>query len=254
MASLKNTTINDTGNLTLPVGSTAQRPSVATGQTRFNSTLGVMEYYGAAGWVPCAQVRDGSANNATSAVLSMTDFDILKRPAGNYFFIKPGDPTFTPTIVSLYYSGFNYNGSGYGWVKLFESPYNGTATTNLINQNYFMAEYMVSRSDGAFWGTGGWNDGGYGRAFNTRNNLGDLTTTGTLVGYRTFFGYGGGMGFYNTGQDICSWATAAGAIGAGYDGVSCGSFPNNLFWGTGNGSNAVYDNRSGTWALWGRWL
>jgi hypothetical protein len=254
MANLKNTIVNDTGNLTLPVGSTAQRPTPSVGQTRFNSTLGVMEYYGASGWTPTAQVRDGSANNATSAVLSMTDFDILKRPAGNYFFIKPGDPAFTPTIVSLYYSGHNYNGSGFGWVKLFESPYNGTATTNLINQNYFMKEYLVGRSDGSIWETAGWNDTNYGRPFNTRNTTGDLSTTGTRIGYRVFFGYSGGMGIYNTGQTPCFWATASGAIGAGYDGGSCGSFPNGLLWGTGNGINAVYDNRSGTWSIWGRWL
>jgi hypothetical protein len=62
------------------------------------------------------------------------------------------------------------------------------------------------------------------------------------------------MGIYNTGQTPCFWATASGAIGAGYDGGSCGSFPNGLLWGTGNGINAVYDNRSGTWSIWGRWL
>jgi hypothetical protein len=39
MASLKNTTINDTGFLKLPVGSTAQRPTVATGQTRIQLVI-----------------------------------------------------------------------------------------------------------------------------------------------------------------------------------------------------------------------
>ncbi len=34
-----------TGALTLPVGTTGQRPTASTGMVRYNSTLGVMEYY-----------------------------------------------------------------------------------------------------------------------------------------------------------------------------------------------------------------
>ena len=54
MATLKNTTINDTGHLTLPAGSTAQRPSGATGMIRVNTntTPHVLEVYTGAtyGW------------------------------------------------------------------------------------------------------------------------------------------------------------------------------------------------------------
>jgi hypothetical protein len=254
MASLKNTIINDTGNLTLPVGSTAQRPSAAVGQTRFNSTLGVMEYYGSAGWTPLAQVRDGSTSDL--AAQSMTDFDILRRPAGNYFFQLPSqDPLLSYTVVTFEYSGFDLSGTGFGWVKLFESPYNGTATTNLLGLGYRFNQFMIRRSDGAFWGTGGWADGSICRAFNYRdaNSNGDLTNTGTKSGFRVFFGIGGGHGFYNTSQNPCNWSDSTGSIGAGWDGSSCGTFPNSLLWGTGT-SSAVYDNRSGTWATWGRWL
>jgi hypothetical protein len=45
MATLKNTTINDTGFIQLPSGTTAQRPSAATGQMRYNSTLKTVEHY-----------------------------------------------------------------------------------------------------------------------------------------------------------------------------------------------------------------
>ena len=39
MATLKNTTINDTGYLVIPVGNTVQRPdSPANGMMRFNTT------------------------------------------------------------------------------------------------------------------------------------------------------------------------------------------------------------------------
>lgn len=41
-----------TGALTLPVGTTAQRPSTpATGMARFNSTLGIAEYYNGTSWI-----------------------------------------------------------------------------------------------------------------------------------------------------------------------------------------------------------
>jgi hypothetical protein len=57
MATFKNTTIDDTGNLTLPAGSVAQRPgSTVGGQLRYNSTNGVVENYipNAASWLKSA--------------------------------------------------------------------------------------------------------------------------------------------------------------------------------------------------------
>lgn len=48
MASLKNTTINDTGFIQLPSGTTAQRPTAAAGMMRYNSTLGCTEIYNSA--------------------------------------------------------------------------------------------------------------------------------------------------------------------------------------------------------------
>jgi hypothetical protein len=46
MATLKNTTIDDTGFIQLPAGTTAQRPGTpANGMVRWNTTLGYDEYY-----------------------------------------------------------------------------------------------------------------------------------------------------------------------------------------------------------------
>lgn len=52
MSSLKNTTINDTGYLQLPSGTTAQRPAAAAGMMRYNTDLGTSEYYANGTWVP----------------------------------------------------------------------------------------------------------------------------------------------------------------------------------------------------------
>jgi len=51
VATLKNTTINDTGFVTLPVGNTVQRPGSPTvGMMRYNSTTGFAEVYSSGGW------------------------------------------------------------------------------------------------------------------------------------------------------------------------------------------------------------
>jgi hypothetical protein len=51
MATLKNTTINDTGHITVASGTTAQRPaSPAVGMVRYNTTLSVLEQYTDVGW------------------------------------------------------------------------------------------------------------------------------------------------------------------------------------------------------------
>jgi len=51
MAILKNTVINDTGHITLPSGTTAQRPTPSAGMIRYNSSLGTLEYYNGSGWI-----------------------------------------------------------------------------------------------------------------------------------------------------------------------------------------------------------
>jgi hypothetical protein len=52
MASLKNTTINDTGFLQLPAGTNAQRPTAEPGMMRYNSDLATIEYYRDSIWQP----------------------------------------------------------------------------------------------------------------------------------------------------------------------------------------------------------
>lgn len=53
MATLKNTTIDDTGFLKTATGTTAQRPgSPQTGMIRFNTDEGYIEIYNGTAWVP----------------------------------------------------------------------------------------------------------------------------------------------------------------------------------------------------------
>ena len=71
---------------------------------------------------------------------------------------------------------------------------------------------------------------------------------GNRSGYRLFLGQSGGHGWYNTGQNPCSWPSSNGAVGAGYDG-SCGHYPSSLRMGFGN-SGAFYNLSTGQWKSW----
>jgi hypothetical protein len=50
MASLKNTTVDSTGAIVLPSGTTAQRPSLVPGSIRYNSSFNVPEFYDGINW------------------------------------------------------------------------------------------------------------------------------------------------------------------------------------------------------------
>lgn len=89
MATLKNTTISDTGYLQLPSGTTAQRPnSPVDGMMRINTTTGALEAYVAGSWINIVTAVGTQTNPATSAsqIKSVnpgaTDGDYWYKPAG----------------------------------------------------------------------------------------------------------------------------------------------------------------------------
>jgi len=167
----------------------------------------------------------------------------LGKPVGVYWFKSPN---MSSAIQMHYFPNMLDNKS---WVRVFSSPYASTATINLLGNNIDFRGLCVQRNDISI------RNYGYLSANALYNTRGDTTTatSGPLSGYRIFLGYAGGHGFYTTGQNPCSWSTASGSIGAGYDGATCGSGLNDLRWGTGNGSGPTYDNRSGTWEHWIWW-
>ena len=84
MATLKNTTINDTGHVTLPVGTTAQRPATpAVGMIRYNTSLGFTEQYTADGWqgiapppvITSISPTSFSGESGTSITVNGSNFD-----------------------------------------------------------------------------------------------------------------------------------------------------------------------------------
>jgi hypothetical protein len=77
VATLKNTTIDDTGFLNLPQGTTAQRPSPATvGTARYNTDTGVIEFYTTQGWVELSSLGISDVSPTTYSGASGSSFTV----------------------------------------------------------------------------------------------------------------------------------------------------------------------------------
>jgi hypothetical protein len=73
-----NTTINDTGYLQLPAGTTAQRPgSPVAGMVRFNTQLNATEYYNGTYWLQL-EITPKSTINGDLADRSGYGFNTVK--------------------------------------------------------------------------------------------------------------------------------------------------------------------------------
>ena len=128
---------------------------------------------------------------------------------------------------------------------VWQASYNGTADVNLLNYGIPFNALMVQRR-GVASGTAKLPKH---RKFDNTGNSpgGELSNGGTRNGYRIYLGAAGGHGIYNTSQSMCSWTDSGGSIGAGYNGSTCGSFPNGLLYGTGTSGSPNYTNLAGEW-------
>jgi hypothetical protein len=109
MATFKNLTINDTGFIGLPTGSTAERPSASNGFFRYNTTIGSTEIFYNSNWVKPfaknesnlfyyegrdANLYTGNWNNSTT--YSMLDFGGLGHVTAHGW--SSGPATYTLTL------------------------------------------------------------------------------------------------------------------------------------------------------------
>jgi hypothetical protein len=120
MATLKNTNIDDTGFIRLPIGTTAQRPgSPVAGMTRFNTSLSVIEFYNGSSWVT------GIGGSPETAATS-----------GNEIFnAYPSAPTgvyWLRSSAGVTYQAFIKMDQGGGWINVNTSlgPYSPALTTS----------------------------------------------------------------------------------------------------------------------------
>lgn len=113
MANLKNLTINDTGFLGLPSGTTAQRPASPTaGMIRYNTTLSTIEFYNGSSWANYTTIlgltESAPAANAAEILTyypNATDGDYWYKPNGYGSAIKC-------------YTNFSNAPSGKGYVMI----------------------------------------------------------------------------------------------------------------------------------------
>jgi hypothetical protein len=136
------------------------------------------------------------------------------------------------------------------WVRVFTSPYRSSATVNKLNLNIPMGGLLVQRDAldiraAVYWSTP--------ITYNTIGGVGNNTADSGYSPRRVILGFGGGHGIYNTAQQQCNWGDSSGSVAAGWNGSTCGSFPNDLVWGTGQSGTPVYTNQSGIWSQWVYW-
>ena len=133
---------------------------------------------------------------------------------------------------------------------VFRSPYNSTATTNRLDLNIPMKGLLVQRDAldlraAVYWSAP--------ILYNTVSGVGNNTADSGYAYRRVLLGGAGSHGLYNTTQQSCNWGDSVGALGAGWTGTTCGSWPNALQWGSGQSGTATYTNLSGTWSHWIFW-
>jgi hypothetical protein len=98
MAQLQNTTINDTGFITLPNGTTANRPSPTPGMMRLNTENNLLEFYDATGWRPITGISRGSIGTGGNTIL-YAGSNVGRANGVVHMFTSAGAPTFTPAFT-----------------------------------------------------------------------------------------------------------------------------------------------------------
>lgn len=232
------TTITSTS---INVNNATDPSSPSTGDTYYNTTTNDWKFYNGTSWIP---LEEGAVQQYPIEHLGNWE---NKSPPQGWYWIKP--PGASEAFFSEY-SGGNYKSTGYGFWRWWRcnDDYH-TILNHHYNKGYQWNLLMVEKENTGTWQTAGFSTN---QTFNQRNSTA-LSTSGTRTGYRVYFGYAGGHGIYNSGQSVCNWGSSSGGLGAGFNGSNCGSFPDNLYMGTGGGSN-TYGGRGGVWSFWFRWL
>lgn len=159
MATLKNTTINDTGHLTLPSGTTAQRPgSPAAGMSRYNTSIGSIEVYNGSTWT----FMDVRSIVTSNLVINLDAGDTTS---------YPGNGTAWSDLSGNGNNGTLYNGPTYSnRIVSFDGVDDymqaNIGTTALNGDPSFTVDMFVRRRTGTniggsagFWGIGGAGQG-----------------------------------------------------------------------------------------------
>jgi len=139
---------------------------------------------------------------------------------------------------------------GKDWVQVFDL-YQGITTSgvvdvNLLGYNLPFRGFDVQKPDL----THAYSYYSSLASYNAGSSYSASTSGGNMAGFKVILGYAGGHGWYTSGQNTCNWSSGAGAVGAGWDGSTCGTYATSLRMGTGSSSIATYTLITGRWRYW----
>jgi hypothetical protein len=212
MAQFKNTTIDDTGFIRLPIGTTGQRPSGTQGMTRYNTGTNVIEFFNGTTWIGIG-LLDGSS--PTTAATSAEAIKILTGTNTNTSYWITLPTVGATNLFCIMDSAYN----GGGWIMAMKATRSTTFNwpsgywtgVNLLNEtstnqsdadakfnsfNYFQSRDIMARwpdigQGGCIGGVGNWTW--------LQNNF----YGGSRVGLTDWFNsVSGGRRFY---QDAKTW-------------------------------------------------
>ncbi len=246
MATLKNTIIDTTGALQLPVGTTAQRPTASAGHMRYNSSFKTVETYTGNRWEYMPDiVRNGlvlhlDAGEPSSYSGSGTTWNDLSGLGNNGTLVN--GPTYSSSNGgSIIFDGVNdrvdCGNFSVQYLTVSTWVYKTSSSTNQgicrKNTGWAVSQYngTLQVAPGTSWT---FYNTGYTIPLNTWVNI-VYTYSGT--------GTTGSQTVYINGSSIYSTTAGSGPITANSNAVRVGFDDNNWFWG-GRISNTQIYNRA----------
>lgn len=165
----------------------------------------------------------------------------------------------THTTEQLYYKPNMFDdGSERGMVRVFIGSTDVAPSEEKLDNNIQFEWFMVGKKSGSVTGVFanyGLVQVGSLQYYNTNTSglVGTAFNYGTsgthYNGTKLMFGGAGAHGIYNTNQNACSWHNSIGAIGAGWNGSTCGGYSGTLKMGLGQSGTPNY-SVSGTFEFW----
>jgi len=162
MATLLDTTINDTGSLYLPRGTTAQRPSSPVdGDMRYNTDLGYIEFYFKGFWINAETNIGGVPMEGLRLLVDVGnpnswDGSTLTDVSGNNVTVtRNGGTEQTSSTGSKYFTGGTGNNIGFA-INASAEPF---TVMTLCGYNGGNRERITSTNSGNNWLLGHWSNG-----------------------------------------------------------------------------------------------
>ena len=138
------TKARDLADSTLPTGTTAQRPSGATGQMRFNTTLADLEFYDGSSWRVVGvqptigsisgDIINGVASNLTITLTNETDTITARFKEGSTLVADVADQSVSSGSVTVAVPSTVYNQTAGDTISVSVLNQDGTASTNSIDK------------------------------------------------------------------------------------------------------------------------